>query len=612
MRKILVKILNLIYLAASVFAILSLCFEPFFKLQLEMSVKNETLVDIAKEQNKSNGSTSNEYNIVEIIEKVGDIETTEPITIEVPAKIYFDIHNNESIYNAIMDNLDNVTLELSKILGPKLKAAIKTIAMEKATTTLDTQINLQIQQYYAGEEGTAPLAKKEDVDQIIDNVVNLFENQEETTVAELMETIMGEKSSYFEADPQPTSLEELQNGEYYYLDDNGEYIRDFGNGASFVSRTGGFYQCTYGVGVYSVLKDLEGTPGFEKIDYNHLDTSGIESSMVSALETMPGLTDKNYTEVPMTYEKFEAKEHVYYIINSNGEYVEATSYDENETYYQEDVVINSLDDALAALLAAFVGDTSFRTAIKKEKVSETESEKESKLNKEVQDILLKIVRAEQIKKIAGKTVGRRAPFACAAIFVMFIFPWAWFAIKTFIRTLRKRKCWCNFSVVFIFGFIQLLLGAVTTLAVRFGFPKVVEIVTKNLPSSLKTVGSVLPSCSVKVEFGCLIASYVYLGMLVTCFIYLIFAHRTKIDFKYDKKHAKRMNRYPRREYAYEPSRREYEGSYQRRDYEDSYQRREYERPRPRREYEESYQKRNYEGSYERRDSKSSYHEYDEH
>ena len=92
----------------------------------------------------------------------------------------------------------------------------------------------------------------------------------------------------------------------------------------------------------------------------------------------------------MTYEKFEAKEHVYYIKNSNGEYVEATSFDENETYYQEDVVINSLDDALAALLAAFVGDTSFRTAIKKEKVSETESEKESKLNKEVQDILLRI------------------------------------------------------------------------------------------------------------------------------------------------------------------------------------------------------------------------------
>lgn len=552
MRKLLVRIFNLVYLAAAVFAILSLCFEPLFKLSLDVNIKNSDLVALVQTQNTNNGtensgnnSSENENNTKKIIEQIGDIQTEEPLVIEIPAKVYFDFKNQEVLKDVINENIDHLTLQLSKLLGSKLKQAIKAFAISEAKTILNDQISRQIASYYTGE-GSAPIAKQEDVNQIVDNVYALFESQEETTTADLTNTIMGQRT-YSLAEPQPTSLDDLKDKAYYYKVGEGEeaeYIRDYGDEAEFVTRK--YYTVEFDTGVCSILKDLEGTEGFENVDYDKIDGSSIESAMIESLESMPGLTDARYTLVEMNLEKFEAKAEDYYIIDENENYVLATEYVEGKDYFTKEVIIKNVDDALAALMDSFFPGGSPKAIIKRGETPELTAEEESELEKKVQQMLKNLIKADTISEFAEKTVTQYTPLALTGILVIFAFPWVWFAVKTLIRTLRKRKCWCKFSVVFIFAFIQLILGAVVTLGLRFGFNKILEVVSSSVPDGAAPIVNVLSSCRLKIQFGCLMASYVYIGMVVTGIVYAIIAHRIKIDYKYDKKHAKREKKAAKR------------------------------------------------------------------
>lgn len=551
MRKLLVKIFNLVYIAAAVFAILSLCFEPLFKLSLDINIKNSDLVALVEKQNTDKGmikreeSSSNEnFNVVEIVREIGDIETEEPLVVEIPAKVYFDFKNQEIIKNVIDENIEKLTLQLSKLLGPKMKTAIRTIAMGKAKNILSDQISLQIANYYKGE-GTAPLAKEEDVNQIVENVYNLFNSSEETTTEALTAEIMG-KRNYYVADPQPTSLEDLKADAYYYKVGDGtdeQYIRDRGEGDSFEDRT--YYMVEFDTGVCSILKDLEGTEGFEKIDYDNIDSSSINNAMIGSLESMPGLTSTRYTLVAdMTPEKFDAKAEDYYILDESNNYVLAEVYEEGKEYFIKEVIINNIDAAISGLMDFFFPSGETKEIIKRGEEPEPSSEtpeEDTELDNKVQQLLKGLIKADVISAFADKTVTKYTPLICTGILVLFAFPWVWFALKTLIRTLRKRKCWCKFLVIFIFAFIQLILGAVITLGLRFGFTKILDVVAQRTTenAAVTNLVNLVRSCSIKIEFGCLMASYVYIGMAVTGIVYVIFAHRLKIDYKYDKKHAKK-------------------------------------------------------------------------
>lgn len=549
MRKLLVRIFNLVYLAAAVFAILSLCFEPLFKLSLDINIKNSDLVALVEKEEPSKGmikreggSNEEEFDTKEIISKIGDIQTGEPLVIEVPAKVYFDFKNQEVIKNVINENIDNLTLQLSKLLGAKLKEAIKEVAISKAKDILNEQISNQIASYYTGE-GNAPVAKQEDVDKIVNNVYSLFESQEETTTEDLSKAIMGERT-YSLADPQPTSLEHLQAKAYYYKEGE-EYIRDYGDEEVFAARE--YYTVEFGTGVCSILQDLEGTEGFEKVDYDKIDSSSIEEPMIESLKSIDGLTTSKYTEVEMTQEKFDAKEETYYILNDRGEYEPATEYVPENHYFVEEVIINNIDDALAALMDSFFPGGSSKAIIKRGETPEpTTEDEESELDKKVQQMLKDLIHADSISAFADRTVTQYTPLICTGILVLFAFPWVWFAVKTLIRTLRKRKCWCKFSVVFIFAFIQLILGAVVTLGLRFGLAKVLEVVSSKVPDNAAPIVNVLSSCTLKIEFGCLMASYVYIGMVITGIVYAIIAHRVKVDYRYDKKLDKREKKAAKR------------------------------------------------------------------
>lgn len=555
MRKLLVKIFNIVYIAAALFAILSLCFEPLFKLSLDINIQNSSLVALVDKSNEpssastgmikrdasSADSNEEESNIVEIIKRIGDVQTEEPLVIEIPSKVYFDFKNQSVLKEVIMENVDSLTLQLSQLLGTKLKTAIEGYAKDKAGEILGEQISNQIAQYYKGG-GTAPVANQEDVDQIVENVYALFETNEKTTTSELTNTIMGK--NYSLADPQPTSLDDLKE-KSYYLKDGDKYIRDHGDAEEFDPHDGQYYVVEYSTGVCTILQDLEGTEGFETIDYDNLDTSEIEKAMVDSLESMPGLTEASYIEVEMNAEKFAAQADEYYVLDASGSYVLATEFDENAQYFVKEVIVKNVDDALAALLGTFLPSK----GLKKKGLSEEEkAEEASELDKKVQQILKDLIHVDAITDFAQKTVTKYTPLILTGIFILFAFPWAFFAIKTLIRTLRRRKCWCKFLVVFIFAFIQLVLGAVITLGLRFGTAKVLDVVkeqTSSNPAAANAV-SLLSSCKLKIAFGCLMASYVYIGMFVTSIVYVIIARRVKFDYKYDKKLEKREKKAAKR------------------------------------------------------------------
>ena len=335
MRKILVKIFNIGFLACALFAALSLGIEPLARVSLNVKISEENLTSLLADANigssdnnetpdtepgkDSEEDSSTSDNIMDkltpakLAEGVGDLNATFNIT--VPANICFHPKDQEVIKRLIKTNIDDVVSTFAELMTGKLKNVIRTVAMDVAKDIISDQIASQIANYHP--DGAEDLVDQKQVNDIVNSVYELFDSQEKTTVGELSETLMGTKT-YVPADTPSGKISESPTTYYVKISESPEeyekVVETYANEEFDQSLT--YYTVEYGSGVLGVLQGLEekGVSGFEDINYEEIDSSEIESAMVDALETMPGLTNSEYVETTeeLTADNFPENNDKYY------------------------------------------------------------------------------------------------------------------------------------------------------------------------------------------------------------------------------------------------------------------------------------------------------------
>lgn len=118
--------------------------------------------------------------------------------------------------------------------------------------------------------------------------------------------------------------------------------------------------------------------------------------------------------------------------------------------------------------------------------------------------------------------------------VAFIAPWLALAIISIIRIIRRKKCWVKSWYVFAFAAVQLLSGIVLTIAATKFLPNVAGVLP--LEDFKEVLGSLSFSTLVTSSF---IPSILYLALIPFTIVYMIVAHRTKKNYKKEKREAKR-------------------------------------------------------------------------
>ena len=203
MRKFLVRLMNLIYVAGAGVSLYALCTRPIFKATVTVKFSKEQMGQIIGTAfNKGNESSEESEEEVRLIyrdsPKIQDyitkekIETYFPngfelaIPVEIPAKSAFELNNTRLLDDLIHDNLYTIVDKvLVKVVDP-LESLFKDIVKGFAFDTLKEEINKQIAEKFPDSE----LASDEEVQQIFNDVYSLIDGDEPVTVDTLAETIL--------------------------------------------------------------------------------------------------------------------------------------------------------------------------------------------------------------------------------------------------------------------------------------------------------------------------------------------------------------------------------------------------------------------------------------
>ena len=173
-----------------------------------------------------------------------------------------------------------------------------------------------------------------------------------------------------------------------------------------------------------------------------------------------------------------------------------------------------------------------------------EGEEESKSSQEeleeaLKEYIYKMLPLDNIYKVTEQA-DQYSTYVALGLIGLCVFPWALFALVTFIRTLRRKKCWTKPWIVFFFAFFQLIFGLVLTYGLKYALP----IVKEHVPQVAEYIDQL--GLSVGMKFGVLIPSFIYAGMIVLTIPYIIIAHRLKVEYKLEKR-ALKMEMYKKRQ-----------------------------------------------------------------
>lgn len=653
MRKLLVRIFNLIYIAAAGVSIYFTATRPIIQTTAKINMSGEQVSKLLEpllnqqssgsetpqrgytiegegEQNSGGDFTS--YLTPEKIAKAFKDGVNTEIVIKVDAQRAYQLDNKEILKEVVVDNIYAVLDGLLDITIPPLRSLILDVAGDFAKDALKNAIDEQLHNFI-GEDSSVTT---EQVKEIYDNIFELLDSDGGVTVSDLTDVILNGKEKedgtyttgaleilnetprYVLAEPQPTSAEEIEGrpeGEEYYCK-NGENQFVLADPLEFSTDTD-----------YYVIKPYTD---------DDIDQAHIEEVMTNALEEVPGLVSKSYTLVekdsnleskvtadiksdtylvktsddPETYDYakawnsetqyYESKyikvpdedlgeveaNPAYYFHIKGGEYVAATEYVAGETYYRfykyypaspseeqvsssiksltyfwkideenyvnvtswdaekdyyiYQVKVNDIDTALTYLINQYYlkkdGESSEEQsesrAVVREGGSLTTAKSEAELRAAVKEFILSKIPLDMIVTLNSQ-FGQYVPYVLLGIIVLFCLPWGWFALISLIRTFRKKKCWTRPGIIIFGAFIQLILGIVVTYGLKYAIPMVGNVVPEAKPY--------LDLFSIDLRFGCLVASFVYLGVFVMSIAYWIIARRVKVEYRFDKQ----LDRYER-------------------------------------------------------------------
>lgn len=612
MRKLIVRLFNLLYIAAAGVAIYALCTRPIFKGTVHAHFTKEKMGDIITtvfkiEDNSSEESEEDRLVYRDSSPKISDYVNKEKIQnyfpngydlvipVEIPVKSAFDFQNTKLLDDLIQNNLykvvDNV---VDSVTGP-LHSLFRDIVQGFAVDTLAAEINKQIAEKFPGaDEATA-----EEVQAVFDNVYSLLDGDEPVSVDDLASTILHGKDDgnggttggvldiinsrggkYVPYETQPTeeqveadrtnegdeckyyvqvityvhNTNEYKDTETYYEKTSGDTFTAFDPqpGAEEVNADKDAEEAlwTYYVQNKSYIHNTEAYDSsvtyYEKQPYTSedIDENKITDEMVKSLEGVDGLVSKvpdepwnpqpsqEEVEADIALEDQSARQ--YYILDGNGDPVLPTAYDSSATYWKIKKVVNDIDSAMDALISGFLGGNSGEgdsRAITRAEDAQLQSnaESEDSLKESIKAYLMKLI-PTNVSESSGQ-IGEKAPYILLAVVVLFALPWGWFALVTLFRTLRKNKCWTRPGIVIWGALLQVILGVVLTYGTKFAWPYIASRV-----EALKEYAN---SIDFDLRTGCLIPSFIWLGIAVSAIPYWIIRRPLKTRYKLIKRSDKK-------------------------------------------------------------------------
>jgi len=340
MRKLLVKLFNLIYLAGAGVAIWAFVAKPIVDTKVGISLTSDQVADKLYEMfNKDSGGGSGGGESTEASYKLSyrdssseseskvtreDIKAAFPdgfkleVGVKIEAKDAFNIQNKELLRKSIADSIDK---SLSSVVGSVtdgLHSLIKTVTEKLAKDELAKQINAQIAQYFQG----ASEVTEEEVQAVYDNVYNTINQEGDVTVENLATAIVGEADDdgnypegtllylleekkketgtgliYTAADPQPTAedlatdMEKPEAERIYYVqrpDDNPE--------TPDVEEVKYILPTEYLLETYYV----------QKYDATTVSGDDIADKLAESLNSIPGLVEEKRNPSSPSKEEFDA------------------------------------------------------------------------------------------------------------------------------------------------------------------------------------------------------------------------------------------------------------------------------------------------------------------
>ena len=621
MRKLLVKLINLLYIAAAGVAIYALCTRPIFKATIHAHLTQDQMGAILTKAFSSGDSSESSESSEEESRAAQRVSTPQMsdyinkdnvatyfpngydlvIPVEIPAKSAFELHNTKLLDELLQNNLYKVVDNIVDSIADPIQRLFKDIVKGFAVDALKEEINKQIAEKFPdGAE-----ASEEEIQAVFDNVYSLLEEGESVSVDDLASTILHGKddgnggttggvldiinsrgSKYVAFDPQPTE-EEVEADRTAEGDECKYYVAvvSYAHNEKEYSETETYFEklaadsfapfdpqpsaeeveadraveeesWTYYVQSVEYVHNTEAYDGsvtyFDKQPYTNsdIDEDKITEEMVNSLESIDGLVTKvpvlcdpqpSQEEVEADIAKENEKDRIYYILDGENNPVLPTEYSSSATYYTVNKVVNDVDSALDALIESFLGGSGSGNsrAIMRDGEQLQSAESESSLKEAIKAYLYKMI-PQNISDSSG-AVATYAPYALLALVVLFALPWAWFALVTLLRTLRRDKCWTRLGIVIWGALLQVILGILLTYGGRYLWPY--------LASKVDALKEYANAINFDVRTGCLIPSFVWLGIVVSAIPYWMLRRPLKYRAKVIRKN-KKHERYLRQRERY--------------------------------------------------------------
>lgn len=519
MRKIIVRIFNLVFLVAAAMSIVSFLTKPLVSLKVSVSIPATQITSMipAEEETPSKShiyredpAPAEDYDLAELLteenlQKAGidDLALTFDISITPDnAKTYFDLQNNYSILAKAVDEfIANFIDDAYQYFSDIMVAVTKIVAKEVISDQVKDQIKDQLEK--SGADGDAEnifatSGCEEKVDQLVDKVVDKFA-EGNVPISDLAATITDDE------------------------------------------------EC----GVKGILTSLKesNVPGFEEVDVNMVKAEDIQGPMTDALKAVPGLVEER-TKLDadgnpiLDADGNEVKELIVTdittalitIIENASGIASDTASESEEKIENGEVVEEEKPDTMEHPEKPEVpeepAEKSVR-AIMRDESAPAETSKEEELKEKVTKFIKSLIPFD-IDNI-DYSAGGVMPYVLLGVILLGIFPWALFAVLTIIRTIRKRKCWTKPWIIFVLGFAQLILGVVITLVFKYGTPMIMKFAGSAIPAEYEPL---LGGLNVAFQTAAFVPSIIYLAMIPVTIVYMIFAHGVKKEFKQFKRDKK--------------------------------------------------------------------------
>ena len=359
MRKFLVKLFNLIYLAGAVLSIVALCIKPIIRTDVDLSLTSDQVADrlvVMFEKNQDNEesseskallkaqtreeSSSSGYKVSrEDVVKAFPDGFQMTVQVKVPTSAAFHLKNKEVLTQLVKQNIEDTLIDVVKSVSKNLRVLFEDVTENYALEELEKQIQNSINQYFTD----ATPVTEDEVQAMYDNVKETLSGDEPISVDDLANIIVGEKnpdgtyqegtllyilnarqeeaasqSKYLIVDPKP-SKEEID--EEIAKGDDGKYF----------IKTG---EDTYARPADS---DDYNDQTYYKKGYDDKDINGetIAEKLAASLNSIPGLVEIGYCKSSPSEEAFNktVMSTTYYVQTEDLGYINANTYNALLQYY---------------------------------------------------------------------------------------------------------------------------------------------------------------------------------------------------------------------------------------------------------------------------------------